>query len=129
MTYTINQQQFEAVLTLPANERYDHFIKRVADSEEAWGLRSEGGWSLAGDEKQAAFPLWPYKVYAEACATGEWADAVPEAIEIEDLTELLEKLDAEGLVVAVFPTPQGKGVVVTPDELRQHLEHELQNYL
>lgn len=42
MTYKINQQQFEAVLALPAKERYGHFVKRVADSEEAAEKQSGG---------------------------------------------------------------------------------------
>jgi hypothetical protein len=128
MTYKINKHQFEAVLALPAKERYGHFIKLVADSEEAWGLRSGAGWSLAGDEDQAAFPLWPQQPYAKACATGEWSDSVPEAIDLEDMMLLLDKLEEQGLSVAVFPTPQGKGVVVSPGELRQHLDAELQRY-
>lgn len=128
MTYKINQQQFEEVLALPAKERYGHFVKRVADSEEAWGLRNEDGWSLAGDEDQAAFPLWSSKIYAEACATGEWVGALPEVISLDGLNELLEKLESDGIMVAVFPTPQGKGVIVSPDDLRQHLNYELQNY-
>ncbi len=43
----INPEQVEAVLKLPAKERYGHFIKRVADFEEAWGLRCAAGGAAA----------------------------------------------------------------------------------
>lgn len=129
MALQINEKQFNAVVALPAKERYGHFIKCVADSEEAWGLRSEGGWSLAGDdENQEAFPLWPHPRYDEACAIGDWADAHPEKIPLDELIEFLSKLEADRVHVAVFPTPAGKGIVVTPGELRSHLEEELKNY-
>lgn len=64
-----------------------------------------------------------------ACATDPWEGAAPEALSLEELMELLERLEAEDLAVAVFPTPQGQGVVVTPKELRQHLEAELEKYM
>jgi hypothetical protein len=31
-------------------------------------------------------------------------------------------------MVAIFPTPEGKGVIVTPDDMRADLEQELQHY-
>lgn len=128
MPLPLNEHQFKAVVALPAKERYGHFIKRVADSQEAWGLGSEGDWSLTSEADQIAFPLWPHPAYAEACATDAWSEASPESLSLEELMNILERLDADGLAVSVFPTPQGTGVVVTPTELRQHLEAELENY-
>lgn len=128
MALHVNEKQFQAVVGLPAKERYVHFLKRVADSEEVWGLLSKEGWSLAGDEESEAFALWPHPRYAEACAVGDWADSAPERLSLEELMELLFRLEADKMKVAVFPTPQGKGVVVSPGELRQHLEEELSDY-
>ena len=126
----INPEQIEAVLKLPANGRYDHFIKRVADFEEAWGLRSASGWAAAGDDAEALhFPLWPHREYAQACSSGLWGDSQPEAISLDNLLEkLLPKLERERTLVAVFPTPEGKGVPISAAELAQHLEAELDRY-
>lgn len=128
MVLEVNKKQFEAVVALPAKERYGHFIKRVADAEEAWGLRSEGGWALAADEQNEVFPLWPHPQYAQACAAGDWAASSPERLSLGEVMDLLGRLEENQLGVAVFPTPQGKGIVVSPAELRRHLEAELENY-
>ena len=126
----VSRAELEGVLKLPANERYGHFIKRVADFEEAWGLRSPDGWATAGDDFETIhFPLWPHREYAKACASGPWSDSEPESIPLDDLLrKLLPKLQREGTPVAVFPTPSGKGVAVSAAELSQHLAHELENY-
>lgn len=38
----MNQKEFEFVINLPANIRYEYFIKKVVDSEEVWGLYENG---------------------------------------------------------------------------------------
>jgi hypothetical protein len=126
----INPEQIEAVLKLPAKERYGHFIKRVADFQKAWGLLSATGWAAAGDDDGALhFPLWPHLEYAQSCVSGQWSDSRPEPIPLDDLLEkLLPKLEREHTLVAVFPTPGGKGVPVPAAELAQHLEAELEKY-
>ncbi len=50
--------EIEAVLEAsPGARRYEHFVKRVADRAEGWGLWSEG-WALAGsDSGQQVFLL------------------------------------------------------------------------
>ncbi len=40
----------EAVLALPREERYAHFVKRVADTEQVWGLYNNGWASAATDD-------------------------------------------------------------------------------
>jgi hypothetical protein len=36
----MNQKEFESVINLPANIRYEYFIKRGVDSEEAKDMRA-----------------------------------------------------------------------------------------
>jgi hypothetical protein len=130
MSYKINDQEFAAVSRLSGRERYGHFIKRVADWEEVWGLRDEEGWAAVGDDEgRSCFPVWPHPRYAEALATGEWATyraaAIPLGAWLEDW---LPGMDEDGVHFAVFPTPALQGVVVSCAELRAHLEHELALY-
>jgi hypothetical protein len=55
------------------------------------------------------------KEYAEACATGEWSGCRAEPIEIRQWLEKWQPgMSRDGLSVAVFPTPAGKGAVVDP---------------
>lgn len=125
----INQKQVAAVIALPGNKRYEHFVKVVADREQVWGLYQEG-WALAAtDDGTTVFPMWPAKEYAEICAEKEWAGYIPRAISLSDfMDELLPKLMREGVLPGIFFTPSAKGVTPSVPELTNALEIELQNY-
>lgn len=126
--YKLNQQQFAAVLRLPGDERYRHFIARVADWEEIWALKSEDGFvSLADDEGHACLPVWPHPDYAVALATEDWSGSSPSLIKLAHFLEKwVEGMSRDGVHVAVFPNRAGRGVVVAPDRLKSDLETELE---
>jgi hypothetical protein len=125
----INPKQQAAVSALPGQQRFEHFVKVVADSEEAWGLYQEG-WALAAaDDGTTVFPLWPAKEYADACAVSEWQGYEPVPIALDRLMgERLPKLKADGVLPGVFFTPSSKGVTPSVDELLRALNEELENY-
>ena len=128
MIWDLSQQEFDAVVVLPAPKRYEHFVKRCADWEEVWGLRDEGGWvTTADDEGRAHFPVWPHPAYAAACAEGDWAGAEPEAIPLNEWrTAWLPGMKADDLPVTVFPVPGSLlGVAVSPARLDDDLQREL----
>ena len=60
MTLNVSDREFAAVSALPPAERYAHFVKRAADTEEVWSLRSRDGWALAGDSARQLIPVWPH---------------------------------------------------------------------
>lgn len=130
MPYSLNDQEFAAVLALPAGKRYAHFIKRAADWEEVWTLKTADVYVLAGDEDGHEYlPVWPHPRYAQACARDGWEDAEPALIVLEAWIERwLPGMLADGKRVAVFPTPTGKGVGVTPDRLVDDLTEEAARY-
>lgn len=119
----------EAVLALPGVNRFEHFIKVIADWQEVWGLY-QNGWALAvADDGTTIFPLWPAKEYAQVCAANEWTGYEPRPISLIDFTEvLLPKLKLDGWLPGVFFTPTSKGVTPSVDEFKSALEAELQNY-
>lgn len=125
----MNKKQVEAVLALSGAERVAHFVKVVADREEAWGLY-DGGWASSGtDDGATAFPLWPRREYAQLCATDGWSTYKPQAIVLEDLLgSLLPMLVEQSALVAVFQTPSNRGVTMTPDQLQAMLSCELERY-
>jgi len=127
MSVQIHPKEMKSVLALSGRERYDYFIKKVADLQEAWGLQSEDGWVLVGfDEGGDAFCIWPHADYAQACAIDGWSDCTPELIPLQELLEeLLPALLQDSMRIAVFPTPDGQAVVVDPRDLQAHLESEL----
>jgi len=49
MTWNLNGKEFENVVQLPPQKRYEYFIKKVADWREVWSLWNDG-WVLMGDK-------------------------------------------------------------------------------
>ncbi len=118
-----------AVLALQGPARYEHFVKTVADWQEAWGLY-DSGWALAEtDDGKPVFLLWPTLEYAALCADGQWSEYEPKAITLEDLlTELLPQLESDGTLPGIFYAPSNKGVTLTVQQLRQELAREMKKY-
>lgn len=127
MSWDLGEEEFESVVALPAQERYDYFVKRAASHGEVWSLRSEDGWVVAEEGREPYLPVWPHPRYALANAVGEWADAQAEAIDVDDFAlAWTQKLDDDGMRVAVFPTPDAEATAVSPARLRRDLERELE---
>jgi Protein of unknown function (DUF2750) len=129
MPLHVSDQQYNAVLALPGPDRYEHLIKRIADEEEVWSLRGPDGWVLATDEGRDLVPIWPHPRYAEACAVGEWAGTTPTAISLEEwAADWLSDMEEDGRGVSVFPTPDGRTVVVDAAQFMADLDAELEQY-
>ena len=126
-SYPLNPKQFTAVLALSGPDRFQHFISRVADWQNVWGLRDENGWvSASDDEGNLAFPFWPHPDYAAACATDKWLGNLPDSVEIHEFLEhWLPNMGKDGVAVAVFPTPTMRGTVVLALQLQQAIQDEL----
>ena len=125
----LGAQQLAAVVTLPGPERYEYFIKRVADAQEVWGLYQDG-WALAKtDDGTLVFPMWPASDYASLCAEYEWDGYDAQAFSIEELLEdLLPQLEQDRVLPGIFYTPGDKGITPTLDERRSDLVRELGRY-
>jgi hypothetical protein len=128
------QKELEAVLKLDGEGRFSHFIKRVVDAEQAWGLWQDG-WALMADSQGVTnFPLWPAEEYAKLCATGEWANFEPKALSLESLLDdAAPELGREDLRVAVFPVHSDsggpdQGVSISVEELCDALRAEMAKY-
>ena len=116
------------MLALPGAKRYAHTVKRAADWQFLWGLRSDGGgWvSAAGESGLPAFVVWPHPEYAKLCVAGAWSGSKPEALEVHEfLDQVLPGLLAEASNVAVFPTPAGAVVLVSAEQFANDLRLEL----
>lgn len=125
----INEKQFEAVMSLPGQQRYKHFIKTVVDWECVWGLYL-GGWALASSNSgEQVFPLWPAREYAALCADKIWSGYEPVSISLEEMMDvLLPKLQTDRVLPGVFYTPTGRGTTPSVEQLVEDLKRELSNY-
>lgn len=129
MSWKMREQEFNNAIKLTAEERYEYTIKKAADWQEIWGLWNEG-WVLYGakDEKEC-MPIWPHERFADACRGDDWSDCAPKMIELSHWMEKwIPELIQEQRLVAVFPIPNGKSIVIEPNELQEHLQKELDRY-
>jgi len=122
----IDTRQLQAVVMLPGPQRYDYFIRRVAESGVVWGLYGQG-WALAKkDDGTLVFPLWPERAFAALCADYEWTGYVPHSFALDELlNELLPQLEQDGIVTGVFYTPGARDVMPRAALLRKDLHDAL----
>jgi hypothetical protein len=58
VSYKLNDKHIQNALKLSAPERYEYFIKRVADWRMLWALDAEDGWVIATDDNgKELFPV------------------------------------------------------------------------
>jgi hypothetical protein len=125
MTWEITESEARQLLALPAGDRAIQFFQLLADWEEGWGLLDAEGWVVASETD--ALPLWPHATLAAACAVGPWEGALPEPVTLDEMLEdLLPLLAEDGLRVAVFPSPDDPGLLLSPAEVRERLEREME---
>jgi hypothetical protein len=122
----LDAQQLRDVVRLPAQQRYEYFVRLAARTREVWGLY-RNGWALATrDDGTLVFALWPEREFAQLCAEFEWEGYQPQAFGLDELLEeLLPQLQQDGLVPGVFRTPGSNGTMPTPGLLRVDLQDEL----
>jgi hypothetical protein len=103
-----------------------HFLRRAVFTE-LYGLNR---WVLAGDDRgHELIPVWPYGAYAALCAVDAWEGCVPKPIELTGWMERwIPGMYRDGRLVAVFPAPGDRGVVVEPRRLAADLREELAGY-
>jgi hypothetical protein len=133
MVHSVKLEEFEAVSALPPAERYEHFVRQVADWEALWSLREHGGWVLLGDpDGNECVPVWPHAAYAEAFGKVAFPQSAAEAVALSAwLERWTAGLRRDRRRVAVFPVRDGareSALVVEPERLHADLERELRRY-
>lgn len=124
----LHPKGIEAVSKLSAVQRYEYFIRKVADFYEVWGLFGEG-WAIAEDETgNALMPFWPQKEFAESCAIDEWKHDAATQIPLDDFLRVwLPSMRAKNIKPSIFWNNKD-AVVLEIDALLVDLENELENY-
>ena len=130
MPYTLNTQQYKAVLALSSEARYSHFIGKVADWELLWGVRNEEGWLIPLTvESMEYFPVWPHPEYAQKIADIHFPGHEATEIRLDKfIEELLPRLKADNVKVAVFPNEAWDMWIIEPPDLRTALLNESSKY-
>mgnify|MGYP002284679668 FL=1 len=124
----MHKKKIENIFKLSAKERFSYFVRKLTDLEEVCGLSEGTEWALLWDNyNNKLFPVWPEKDFAEICANGPWNSYIPKLIKLEDfISKLSIKLDSEEINYAVFLTTENKGIIISPKELCEVLEMEIE---
>ncbi|NHQ89875.1 DUF2750 domain-containing protein [Janthinobacterium lividum] len=116
------------VAELSTPRRFAYFVRKVVDTQQVWGLH-HNGWATAQAHGHVAIPFWPETAFAQACASGDWADFQPRAIALEDfLNKWLPGMASNGQLAFVFPVPQGSASIAAPADLLADLRDETRQY-
>ena len=121
-----NAEDLSGSFDLPGEERYIAFLARVTQQGQVWTLKGDDGFiAFSDDEGRECFPFWPDAACATALATRDWADCRAEPLALDVfMTRWLTGMAKDGRMVAVFPAPDGSGVVIEPLTLLDDLREE-----
>jgi hypothetical protein len=122
----IDTRQVQETVMLSGPQRYEYFIRRVAQTRTVWSLY-RNGWALAKKEDGSlVFPLWPEREFATICADYEWTGYEPQSFSLDELVdELLPQLEQDGIATGVFYTPGARDVMPSAGLLLRDLDDEL----
>jgi len=128
----MNTKKIENVIGLPMEERYNYFIRKVAEFEEVWGLYHEDGWAVLSDkDNRTILPFWPEEDFALLCCFEQWKNYTPKLISLDDfINKWLKGMKNDNRFANIFYVQETKiGNIVTPDILIEDLNEEIKNYL
>lgn len=121
----MSPQDLKDLSRLSAEERYDYLVDTIISDEQVWTLQSDDGVVLMSSEGVDCLPIWPHAELAKEWASGNWADCYPAAIDLDSwMSRWLPGMEADGYSLAMFPSVNEEGIVMTPKDLRDQLEPE-----
>ena len=132
---SLHPKHIENVSGLKPFDRYNYFIRKVADGEELWTIVNTNGdlgiSVIEGDNKRykTLVPFWPEKDFIEGFLTDNWVKHTPVKISLDDFEDkIIAIIEEENYLINVFPVNNKTGFVVTLQELIRDLNEELEQY-
>lgn len=126
----MNHHEIENISSLSPKNRYDYFIRKIADFEEVWTIiDSDGNFTLAEVEHNTVISLWTAEAFIESNFTPDWADCVPFKLSLNALEEVLIPLIRQNnYLINIFPVDSRIGHIVTLNDFINDLNDELEQY-
>lgn len=123
-------KEIETVSNLEPFERYNYFIKKIADFEILYSLKSlEGNFAISETDDKYMFPIWSHEEFAKLNLNKEWENFEICEISLEELEEEIFHFVLENnYLINVFPMNNKTGFVVNLEEFKRDLSIELENY-
>lgn len=125
MTTPLDDAKIAEIQAFDTEKRYKYLVKEVVANREIWILVDEHGCVMLNTEDEDCVPVWPNKEFAEAWATGDWAECKAESISLNKWhSRWTHGLEDDELAVVIFPNQDEDGLVVFPDELDFELKQQ-----
>ncbi|GIU52633.1 hypothetical protein TUM4438_45820 [Shewanella sairae] len=130
MAYKMNGKQYEAVLALDSSKRFEHFVSKVADWRQLWGVKNDEGWLVSVDpEGFEYFPLWPHPEYAQKVVDENFPGHQAVELSLDELlNHWLPLFEQDNVKVAVFPNREWTFWCIEPQDLKEDLLNEMAKY-
>lgn len=126
MTTPLDDAKIAEIQAFDAEKRYKYLVKEVVANREIWILIDDHGCVMLNTEDEDCVPVWPNKEFAEAWATGDWAECKAESISLNKWhSRWTHGLEDDELAVVIFPNQDEDGLVVFPDELDFELKQQV----
>lgn len=125
----MNDKQFESVLALDDIDRYKHFISKVGDWQQLWGVKGPDDWFFSTEHECKYFPLWPHPEYAQKAVNEKYFNYTVTEISLEDLLDdWLPLCVIQKVKIAVFPNQDWMFLCAEPNDLKEAILMELKQY-
>lgn len=127
----LHPKHIENVLKMSSFERYQYFLRRIADAEELWTIVDEmGEITLSNIEGNVLMPFWSNESFIENTLLEGWAKCSPFKINLDELEEtIFPIIEKNNYLINVFPKATKSGFVVNLKEFIRDLNEELEQYL
>lgn len=108
-----------------ADQRLQYLVKEVVSQKQIWILTDDDGCVMLNTEDEDCAPVWPSQAFAQAWATDEWQDCQPKAISLEKWhSHWTSGLEDDDVSIAVFPSVDQEGLIISPQELDFELKQQ-----
>jgi hypothetical protein len=126
MSTPLDAAKIATINQYDAEKRFQYLLKEVVAQEEIWILTDDDGCVMLNTEDEDCVPVWPHKEFAEAWATGDWAECTPKHISLGKWhRKWTPGLEEDDLAIVIFPNDKEDGLVVSPDELDHAIQQKV----
>lgn len=125
----MHHKEIENILRLNPFERYQYFIRIIANWEKSYTLVfPNGDYAISTIDDKKLFPIWSANEFAELSKTEGWESCDVLELTFNDFDEtLFDYIEENDFLINVFPTHK-TGFVVSLEEFVRDLKNELEQY-
>lgn len=125
MRYEPYDYEYAAIPDMTNAQLLEYFLTRTFETEEIWGLKEGGAFWMTYDRNgEETLPLFPYKLFADEAAVGDWEVMIPVAESLEFFMEkTLNRLIQENIVLEIMPRKDKQGIIVSPQQIYNILDN------